>query len=99
MPRARDTSALWRGGLHRQNASRMRGLSPQIPLTQLSARASLDLRHPLRHKGRPVQRLRVGSYTGNPFFFANSFSETCGRAPMCWIISAAASAPSRPAFS
>src|SRR6267378_5401 len=39
------------------------------------------------------------SYTGNPFAFANSFSDVCGRAPMCWITSAAASAPSRPAFS
>ena len=35
-------------------------------------------------------------YTGNPFCIANSFSDTCGRAPMCWITSAAASAPSRP---
>ena len=40
-----------------------------------------------------------GSYTGSPFFCANSFSEVCGRAPICWITSAAASAPSRPAFS
>jgi hypothetical protein len=39
------------------------------------------------------------SYTGNPFFCASSFSEVCGRAPMCWITSAAASAPSRPAAS
>jgi hypothetical protein len=38
-------------------------------------------------------------YTGKPFFFANSFSETCGRAPMCWITSAAARAPKRPAAS
>jgi hypothetical protein len=38
-------------------------------------------------------------YTGSPFAFANSFSEVCGRAPMCWITSAAASAPSRPAAS
>jgi hypothetical protein len=38
-------------------------------------------------------------YPNNPFFFANSFSDTCGLAPMCWITSAAASAPSRPAFS
>ena len=27
-------------------------------------------------------------YTGSPFCCANSFSETCGRAPMCWITSA-----------
>jgi hypothetical protein len=26
-------------------------------------------------------------YTGSPFFFANCFNETCGRAPMCWITS------------
>ena len=39
------------------------------------------------------------SYTGSPCFLANSLSDTCGRAPMCWITSAAASAPSRPAFS
>ena len=39
------------------------------------------------------------TYTGNPFCPANSFSDTCGRAPMCWITSAAASAPSRPAAS
>jgi hypothetical protein len=38
-------------------------------------------------------------YTGNPFAFANSFNDASGRAPMCWITSAAASAPSRPAFS
>ena len=38
-------------------------------------------------------------YTDNPFCCANSFSEVCGRAPMCWITSAAASAPNRPAFS
>ena len=36
------------------------------------------------------------AYTGSPFCFASSFSETCGRAPMCWITSAAANAPSRP---
>ena len=39
------------------------------------------------------------AYTGNPFCPARSFSDTCGRAPMCWITSAAASAPSRPAAS
>ena len=38
-------------------------------------------------------------YTGNPFCPANSFNDTCGLAPMCWITSAAASAPSRPAAS
>src|SRR6185437_1743188 len=37
--------------------------------------------------------------TGNPAFFASSFSDTCGRAPICWITSAAASAPNLPAFS
>ena len=35
-------------------------------------------------------------YTANPFCPASSFSDTCGRAPMCWITSAAASAPRRP---
>lgn len=38
-------------------------------------------------------------YTGSPFCPANSFSDTCGLAPICWITSAAASAPSRPAAS
>jgi uncharacterized protein YcbX len=38
----------------------------------------------------------VAFYTPNPFCPASSFSDTCGRAPMCWITSAAASAPSRP---
>ena len=46
------------------------------------------------------ERVRsLANYTGNPFCFASSFSDTCGRAPMCWITSAAASAPRRPAFS
>jgi hypothetical protein len=38
-------------------------------------------------------------YTGRPFACARVFSDVCGRAPMCWITSAAASAPSLPAFS
>src|SRR6185312_10479980 len=46
----------------------------------------------------PPKRGEVESYTGNPAFFASSLSDTCGRAPMCWITSAAASAPRRPAF-
>ena len=51
--------------------------------------------------GMTVERSRpiTKPYTGKPFAFANSFNDASGRAPMCWITSAAASAPSRPAFS
>jgi hypothetical protein len=64
----------------------------------VAPRKDVDARDKPGHDG-----LREGalsnSYTGSPFCFASSFSDTCGRAPMCWITSAAASAPRRPAFS
>ena len=41
-----------------------------------------------------LTRLLKRLQTGRPFCLASSFSETSGRAPMCWITSAAASAPS-----
>ena len=84
------------GGLHEY---RMRGEPPHPPREE-----SGDLSpHPPSPEGG-LRRTRAGRgeeepYTGKPFAFANSFNDTCGRAPMCWITSAAASAPSRPAFS
>ena len=44
-------------------------------------------------------RLRgpVARQTARPFCSASALSDVCGRAPICWITSAAASAPSRAA--
>jgi hypothetical protein len=79
------------------------GLSPRIQLMESHPSPGSRLRcdpTSLRKRGElRKQARRAKLYTGNPACFANSFSETCGRAPMCWIASAAASAPSRPAFS
>jgi hypothetical protein len=77
------------GGAKRRmrGSNTTRGRDPS-PVSHLTMRATLS------HKGRGEE-----THTGNPFFTANSLSDTCGRAPMCWITSAAASAPRRPAFS
>jgi hypothetical protein len=69
----------------------------EIRATRISTSPRIRLRPKAGLSGQ--KRGEVKPYTGNPFCCANSFSEVCGRAPICWITSAAASAPSRPAFS
>ena len=51
-----------------------------------SGLTSVAFRAPRNYLGIALLRVLAGigdRYTGNPFFFANSFSEVCGRAPMC----------------
>ena len=79
----------------------MAGLVPAIhDLLHRSAKKDVDARDKPGHDGlKGCSLAPEPRYTGKPFAFANSFSDVCGRAPMCWITSAAASAPNRPAFS
>ena len=79
----------------------MAGLVPAIQDSLHRSIKDVDARDKSGHDGfkGPLYRKNALSYTGNPLASANSFSEVCGRAPMCWITSAAASAPSLPAFS
>jgi hypothetical protein len=79
-------------GKHRLNIV-MPGLAPGIHVFG-SAEKNVDGRVKPGH-----DRSRGLPYTGSPCFCANSFNEVCGRAPMCWITSAAAKPPSIPAFS
>jgi hypothetical protein len=75
----------------------MAGLVPAIhDLLSHPLKKDVDARDRPGHDG---ESRVLYPYTGRPCCCANSFSETCGRAPICWITSAAASAPSRPAFS
>jgi hypothetical protein len=81
------------------------GLSPCIVLMERTPHppgfaALRRATSPREERGEVRKQARAAKrYTGKPACFASSFSDTCGRAPMCWITSAAASAPSRPAFS
>src|SRR5262249_45640580 len=96
--RAQQNSALCgiRRGIpddgHRENPEIPDARGSRSPARAQGGEDGVTLSYPpLKRGGR--------NHTGKPCLFASSFSETCGRAPICWITSAAASAPSRPAFS